>query len=102
MDNSQDETASRPLELTQYDTRGFCHGFPARRHNHEEEANNGSREARADWVRYIGPVDTAGGCNPFSGHFAALTLPTCKPETLRLISYVLDTLSSMTMSSNQL
>ena len=90
MDNPQNETVSRPLDLTRYDTQGFCRDFPARRHNHEEEADNGSREARADWVRYIGPVDAAGGCNPFSGHFAALTLPTCKPERLRLISYVFE------------
>ena len=90
MDVSEDETVSRPIDLTQYDTRGFCHGYPARIHNHEKEADDGSREARADWVRYIGPIDIAGGCNPFSGHFAALTLPTCKPERLRLISYIME------------
>lgn len=48
MDISQDETISGALDLTQYDTQGFCHGFPVRRHNREEEADNGSREARAD------------------------------------------------------
>ena len=90
MDIKEDETFSRPLDLTQYNTQGFCDGYPARRHNHEKEADNGSREARADWVRYIGPIDIAGGCNPFSGHFAALTLPTCKPERLRLISYIFE------------
>ena len=90
MDVSQDETIFRALDLNQYDTQGFCRGFPARRHNHEVEADNGSREARADWVRYIGPVETAGGCNPFSGHFAALALPTCKPERLRIISYLFE------------
>lgn len=90
MDISEDETISRPLDLAQYETQGFCNGYPARRHNHEKEADNGLREARADWVRYIGPVDIAGGCNPFSGHFASLTLPTCKPERLRLISYVFE------------
>ena len=90
MDISEDETISRPLDLAQYETQGFCNGYPARRHNHEKEADNGLREARADWVRYIGPVDTAGGCNPFSGHFASLTLPTCKPERLRIISYVFE------------
>ena len=90
MDVSEDETVSRPLDLTQYDTQGFCHGYPARIHDHEKEADDGSREARADWVRYIGPIDIAGGCNPFSGHFAALTLPTCKPERLRLVSYIFE------------
>ena len=87
---SEDETISRPLHLAQYETQGFCEGYPARRHNHEKEADIGLREARADWVRYIGPVDIAGGCNPFSGHFASLTLPTCKPERLRIISYVFE------------
>ena len=87
---SEDETISRPLDLAQYETQGFCDGYPARRHNYEKEADIGLREARADWVRYIGPVDIAGGCNPFSGHFASLVLPTCKPERLRLISYVFE------------
>ena len=45
---SEDETVSRPRDLTQYDRQRFCHGYPARIHNHEKEAGDGSREARAN------------------------------------------------------
>src|SRR6201996_2916112 len=90
MDVADDDSIFTVLHLSEYDTQGFCHNYPARRHNYGHEADKGSRDARADWVRYIGPITQAGGCNPFSGHFAALTLPTCKPERLRLIAYIFE------------
>ncbi|KAK4171121.1 isoprenoid synthase domain-containing protein [Triangularia setosa] len=81
--------------LSQYahtEAAGFCHGYPLARHGVESEANKGSHEARQDWIKYIGcgPVGEYGGCNPADGHFCALVLPMCKPERLRLVSYLLE------------
>jgi len=78
------------VDPTTYDTRGFCNGFELRRHEFEGEANEGSRQARSDWIRRIGPIEKFGNCNPYSGHFAALVLPLCIPERLRLISYIFE------------
>ncbi|PQE07883.1 geranylgeranyl pyrophosphate synthase protein [Rutstroemia sp. NJR-2017a WRK4] len=84
-----DET-SVVIPTSSYDTLGFCKDYVLRRHLHENEANIGSHEARVDWMRYIGPIDQFGGCNPFSGHFSSLVLPMCKPERLRIVSYILE------------
>ena len=73
-----------------YNTEGLAEGFRLRRHKHEFEADEGSREARTDWSKHIGPPTVAGCCNPFSGHFNALVLPTCLPERLRIISYIFE------------
>ncbi|KAK5084535.1 hypothetical protein LTR05_005613 [Lithohypha guttulata] len=83
-------TSSYAVDIQHHDTEGLAHGFQLRRHNNESEADEGSREARTDWVDNVGPIDVAGCCNPYSGHFAALTLPTCLPERLRIISYIFE------------
>lgn len=87
-----DDTTSTPVDPSTYDPLGFAAptSFPLRRHRHEPEAIEGSRLARADWLRHIGPIDTFGNCNPYSGHFAALTLPLCAKERLRVIAYVFE------------
>jgi hypothetical protein len=78
------------LDLSQYNTHGFCPGYPLRRHRYETLANVGCHEARTDWIHYIGPVAEFGGCNPMNGNFTALVLPLCKPERLQLVAYVLE------------
>lgn len=85
-----EEHTSRLVEPYSYDNLGFCEGFPLRRHRCESQAIGGSRKARSDWLRYLGPIDTFGNCNLYSGHFAALTLPLCRPERLRAVSYLFE------------
>lgn len=68
----------------------FCCGYELRRHKFEHNANEGSRRCREDWDRYIGPIERWGSWNPFDGHFAAVVLPTCKPERLSLASYIFE------------
>lgn len=85
-----DDATSYELELTDYDTYGLCSKYRLRRHKYEIEANAGCYEARTDWIKYIGPVELFGGCNPINGNFSSLVLPLCKPERLRLVAYVLE------------
>lgn len=85
-----DDATSYELELTDYDTHGLCSKYRLRRHKYEIEANAGCYEARTDWIKYIGPVELFGGCNPINGNFSSLVLPLCKPERLRLVAYVLE------------
>ncbi|KAK3331321.1 isoprenoid synthase domain-containing protein, partial [Apodospora peruviana] len=86
-----DHITSEPIDLGRFDTQGFCRtGYPLRRHRFEALADAGCHEARQDWIRYIGPVDEFGGCNPVNGNFTALALPLVKPERLRSVAYVLE------------
>jgi hypothetical protein len=85
-----DDHTSERLDMGQFDTRGFCPGYPLRRHRYESLANAGCHEARQDWTQYIGPTDQFGGCNPINGNFTALVLPLVKPERLHLVGYVLE------------
>jgi hypothetical protein len=84
-----DET-SYLVPLSHYDTHSLCSGYTLRRHKSESEANAGCHEARQDWIKYIGPIEQFGGCNPLNGNFSAVVLPLAKPERLRLIAYVLE------------
>ncbi|OCL09914.1 terpenoid synthase [Glonium stellatum] len=90
---SSEEETSSAVRLLSHDTQGFCQGYDLRQHKYKTEANHGSYEARLDWSNYIGPIEKFGGCNPFDGHFASLVLPLCKPERLRLVSYILMSLA---------
>lgn len=83
-----DNTTSHVVDMSGYNTQGFCPGYTLRRHIFEAEANHGSYEARLDWQRYIGPEDQFGGCNPVNGNFSSVVLPLCHPERLRLVAYV--------------
>ncbi|KAM7217588.1 Isoprenoid synthase domain containing protein [Rhypophila decipiens] len=78
------------VDISQYDTQGFCPGYQLRRHAYESLANAGCQEARQDWIRYIGPAAEFGNCNPINGNFTANVLPFCKPERLKLVAYVLE------------
>jgi hypothetical protein len=78
------------LDLSQYDTQGFCPNYPLLRHRYESLANLGCHEARADWIQYVGPAAEFGGCNPLNGNFTALVLPVCRPERLQLVAYILE------------
>ncbi|KAL2021599.1 hypothetical protein VTK56DRAFT_6952 [Thermocarpiscus australiensis] len=85
-----DNATSDVIDISQYDTQGFCPGYTLRRHRYESLANAGCHEARQDWIQYIGPVSEFGNCNPVNGNFTAVVLPLCKPERLRLVAYVIE------------
>ncbi|RAL16768.1 bifunctional terpene synthase/polyprenyl synthetase family protein [Aspergillus homomorphus CBS 101889] len=72
------------------DLHGFCHGYPLRRHTLEHKANEGSLQLRADWEKYIGPIERWGSCNPWEGHFGAVVLPCCKPERMAIVNYIFE------------
>lgn len=78
------------VDLSKYDTQGFCKGYPARRHVYEAEANAGCFEARSDWAKYIGSNNEFGCANPINGNFAAVLFPMVAPDRLRVLSYVLE------------
>jgi ophiobolin F synthase len=85
-----DDATSVEVNITNYDTHGLGRKFTLRRHKYENEANAGCYEARSDWIKYVGPADRFGGCNPVNGNLSSVLLPLCKPERLRLVSYVLE------------
>ncbi|KAL3457458.1 isoprenoid synthase domain-containing protein [Aspergillus heterothallicus] len=84
-----DET-SYPIPRATPDIAGFCAGYDLRRHRHEDKANEGSLACRADWEKYIGPIERWGSCNPWEGHFGSVVLPFCKPERLAVICYIFE------------
>ncbi|CAN9134015.1 unnamed protein product [Alternaria alternata] len=86
---SADET-SYLVSLSHYDTHSLCSDYTLRRHKYKSEANAGCYEARQDWIKYVGPIEEFGGCNPINGNFSAVVLPLTKPERLRMIAYVLE------------
>ena len=86
---SADET-SYLISLSHYETQGLCSGIPLRRHKFESEANAGCHEARLDWIKYIGPIEQFGGCNPINGNFTAVAFPLLKPERVRLVAYIFE------------
>lgn len=86
---ASDDLNSYLIPISQYDTHGLCSNYVLRRHKYEAEANAGCHEARSDWIKYIGPIQQFGGCNPFNGNFSAVVLPLSEPKRLRLIAYVL-------------
>ncbi|KAL2851125.1 isoprenoid synthase domain-containing protein [Aspergillus pseudoustus] len=84
-----DETSSQ-VSRSAPDIAGFCTGYELRRHRTENRANEGSRACRADWEKYIGPIERWGSCNPWEGHFGAVVLPFCRPERLAVICYIFE------------
>jgi hypothetical protein len=85
-----DDQTSFTVDISQYDTEGFCANYRLRRHKFEQFANDGCHEARLDWSKYVQSTDQFGGCNPVNGNFTAVVLPLCKPERLRLVAYILE------------
>jgi ophiobolin F synthase len=86
---SADDT-SYEVDISSYNVNGFCEDYTLRRHKFEAQANAGCQEARADWLRYVGPVEEFGGFNAIDGNFTALVLPLCRPGRLRLVAYILE------------
>ncbi|EDU48658.1 geranylgeranyl pyrophosphate synthetase [Pyrenophora tritici-repentis Pt-1C-BFP] len=85
-----DDATSYIIPLSTYDTHGLCTNYPLRRHKWEAEANAGSQQARSDWIKYIGPIEEFGTCNPINGNYPAVALPFTKPERLSLIAYLME------------
>ncbi|KAH6843366.1 isoprenoid synthase domain-containing protein [Chaetomium sp. MPI-CAGE-AT-0009] len=84
------EPTAETLDITAYDTHGFCRrGFPLARHRHEAVANAGCQAARRDWARHLGGAAREfGACNPRNGNFVALLFPLCRLERLWVVAYV--------------
>ncbi|KAH7041405.1 isoprenoid synthase domain-containing protein [Microdochium trichocladiopsis] len=78
------------IDASEYDTQGFGAGWETRRHRHESVANRASFEARADWLRLVGPTDEFGSCNPPNGNWTALTMPFCRPERMWIAAYIVE------------
>jgi len=94
-DQDLDGSFSDHVDISDYDTQGFCGGYELRRHKNEYEANAGCHEARQDWIYYIGPIDLFGNYNPINGNFTAVVLPHCRPERIRLTAYILECRNSL-------
>jgi hypothetical protein len=78
------------VDISSYDTHGLSTNYTLRRHKFESDVNVGSHEARRDWIRYIGPIEQFGGCNPINGNFTAVVFPLCIPKRIRLVAYVME------------
>lgn len=92
--SSFQDDISYQVDLVTSDIAGFCHDYPLRRHKNEDRANDGSIQCRTDWVKYIGPIERWGSCNPYEGHFGSLVLPICKLERLNVASHVFECMST--------
>ena len=99
--NFEDDTSYR-VERGSPDIEGFCRHYALRRHKYEEKANLGSLQCRADWVKYIGPIERWGSWNPYEGHFGSVVLPLCKPDRLAIISYIFECMDTLTIGSYSL
>ena len=80
------------VEMPQGDHLGFCPGYQLRRPKMaaEKEANQGSHQARRDWHRLIGPIDTFANTNPYQGNFASICAPFMLAERAALVSYLFE------------
>ncbi|BAE64279.1 unnamed protein product [Aspergillus oryzae RIB40] len=96
--NFEDDTSYR-VERGSPDIEGFCRHYALRRHKYEEKANLGSLQCRADWVKYIGPIERWGSWNPYEGHFGSVVLPLCKPDRLAIISYIFECMDNLTIDA---
>lgn len=86
-----EEALCYEVDLKKYDdTHGLSEGYPCRRHLYEAEGNLGASEARADWAKILGPSSKFGNANPINGSFTALTFPLCRPERVRLVTYIIE------------
>lgn len=75
MDRPKQASADEPsylVSLSHYDTHSLCSDYTLRRHKYESEANAGCYESRQDWIKYVGPIEEFGGCNPINGNFSAV------------------------------
>lgn len=82
------EETSYTVDPSSYDALGFAKSYTLRRHKYEAEANRGAYECRQDWIKYIGPIEQFGNCNPYDGNFTYLVLPFTRPERLWLCAYI--------------
>lgn len=69
---------------------GFAKGYELRRHKNEAAANLAVFQARRDWIKYIGPIDTFADCNPYHGNFVSLVLPFSHPERVHITAYFME------------
>ena len=84
------EALVHPLDFSSYDADGFRTECAAAISKYEDEANAGAREARLDWIKFVGTEPNFGCVNALNGHFAALVIPFCLPGRLHWVSYIFD------------
>jgi hypothetical protein len=84
------DKTSHIVPISNKELQGFGKGYTLRNHKDEDVVNNASHTARQDWVRYVGPIETFGGCNPYHGNFTSLTLPFTQPERLAICAYFIE------------
>ncbi|VUC25193.1 unnamed protein product [Clonostachys rosea] len=74
-------------EIIEYDTQGLCLDIPVRKHLNAGLEDRGSREARADWEKFVGPLSQNAGAYCEGHSFVAISVPDCLPDRLEVISY---------------
>ncbi|CAH0032928.1 unnamed protein product [Clonostachys rhizophaga] len=74
-------------EIIESDTQGLCLDIPVRKHLNASLEDRGSREARADWERFVGPLSQNAGAYCEGHSFVAISVPDCLPDRLEVISY---------------
>lgn len=72
------------------DRHGLGGSLTPRRHRWESLINSAMLEARNDWQRLIGPIETFADANPYHGNFVALVLPYTQPDRLKVSAYFME------------
>lgn len=92
------DSISDIVKVPQGSHLGFCAGYQLRRPKSdvEAEANRGTHQARQDWHRLIGPIDTFANANPYHGSFGALTVPFTMKDRAAIVSYLFECKSTHT------
>lgn len=84
------DSTSKLVDISDRDLLGLGGGLQLRRHIAEAVANDAMHEARTDWRRYIGPIDTFADANPYDGNFVALVLPFTSPNRIKVSAYFME------------
>ncbi|RGP63178.1 geranylgeranyl pyrophosphate synthase [Fusarium sporotrichioides] len=86
------ETFCEVEDISKYDTKGFFSGFKLLRSKFEWLANQAVYEFRLDWQHYVGDLasDYYGSCNPINGNIFSLAHPLCRPERVKIATYVVE------------
>jgi hypothetical protein len=92
-------STSELVDMSDRDLSGLGNGLRLRRHKAEAVANTAIHEARTDWRRYIGPMDTFADANPYDGNFVALVLPFTRLDRVEISAYFMECKYALDCSS---
>jgi hypothetical protein len=84
------DSTSELVDISDRNLSGLGSGLQLRRHKDQAVANTAMHEARADWRRYIGPIDTFATANPYDGAFVALMFPFTSLDRLEIMAYFME------------